>query len=285
MQSAIILIPVHKKDPSNYELISFDRCFSIFKDHSIIKLLAPEGLDLSAYTRRVKNLRIIRVAAHHLNSLGSYNKMKISHWFYSLFQEYEYLLTYELDSYVFKDELQYWCDKKYDYIGAPWLEGFHDANDQSALMKTGNSGFSLRNVQTCISICRKVERFSKTYSFLSKISGLNLNCIKSIFSPFAPLFNCFATSEFFQAISNNLENDQEDYFWCVVVPKFHQIKIAPVEEAVAFSFEVQPARLFKINKEVLPFGCHAWWRYDKEFWSKYISIPNNMHCILKDAGP
>ena len=31
------------------------------------------------------------------------------------------MLIYQLDAYVFKDELLNWANKGYDYIGAPWL--------------------------------------------------------------------------------------------------------------------------------------------------------------------
>ncbi len=46
--------------------------------------------------------------------------------------------------------------------------------------------------------------------------------------------------------------------------------LAPVSEACKFSFEVNPAILFKMNNNQLPMGCHAWWLYDLEFWRPHI---------------
>ena len=31
------------------------------------------------------------------------------------------MLIYQLDAFVFQDDLAYWCQQNYDYIGAPWL--------------------------------------------------------------------------------------------------------------------------------------------------------------------
>ena len=39
-----------------------------------------------------------------------------------------------------RDELLDWCNKNYDYIGAPWVKKERD----NILLKTGNGGFSLR---------------------------------------------------------------------------------------------------------------------------------------------
>ena len=45
------------------------------------------------------------------------------------------------------------------------------------------------------------------------------------------------------------------------------------QEAARFSFEVHPERLYHNNGNVLPFGCHAFekWEYDS-FWKKHIKI-------------
>ena len=63
----------------------------------------------------------------------------------------------------------------------------------------------------------------------------------------------------------------EDQFWGISVPKkFAWFRVPSFEEAAAFAFEMQPRRLFDLNHEVLPFGCHAWWKYDLDFWKPHI---------------
>jgi hypothetical protein len=42
------------------------------------------------------------------------------------------------------------------------------------------------------------------------------------------------------------------------------------EEALLFSFEVKPELMFELNNNHLPFGCHAWVKYNQEFWQPFI---------------
>lgn len=57
--------------------------------------------------------------------------------FYLRFRQWEYLLIYQLDAYVFQDELMDWCNKGYDYIGAPFLK----LNREVDWNNCGNGGF------------------------------------------------------------------------------------------------------------------------------------------------
>lgn len=47
-------------------------------------------------------------------------------------------------------------------------------------------------------------------------------------------------------------------------------KIAPLEVALRFAFECVPRYCFEKNNFTLPFGCHAWAKYDREFWEPYL---------------
>ena len=49
-----------------------------------------------------------------------------------------------------------------------------------------------------------------------------------------------------------------------------EFSIAPFETALKFSFEVAPRQCFEMNNQSLPFGCHAWARYDRSFWEPYL---------------
>ena len=119
---AVVVVVTHKSQPTPRERISFIRCVTVLSAHPIV-LVCPEGLDISVYRDLGGNaLRVCRVAQRDLASRQSYNRFKTLARFYSLFRSYEYLLTYELDAYVFDDQLLYWCDQGYDYIGAPWFK-------------------------------------------------------------------------------------------------------------------------------------------------------------------
>lgn len=47
-------------------------------------------------------------------------------------------------------------------------------------------------------------------------------------------------------------------------------KVAPIKIASSFSIETNARFFFKLNKNTLPFGCHAYEYYDFDFWKPYI---------------
>jgi len=43
-----------------------------------------------------------------------------------------------------------------------------------------------------------------------------------------------------------------------------------VEEGLRFAFEGAPRMCFELNQQKLPFGCHAWAKFDRSFWEPYL---------------
>ena len=164
MKSCVIVIPIHSPSPSKNELISFEQCFRTLNHHPII-VLAPANLNLGKFKEVIPDFKIISIDPIWQSSLFQYNKLKISDFFYDLFKNYTYLLTYELDAFVFKDELEYWCNKGYDYIGAPWFEGLEFPTSTN-IIGVGNSGFSLRNVKSSIRIVNRIGFLKKNQKIL-----------------------------------------------------------------------------------------------------------------------
>jgi hypothetical protein len=63
----------------------------------------------------------------------------------------------------------------------------------------------------------------------------------------------------------------EDLFWSLEAPKHDsQFRVASAEVALPFAFEMSPSWCFENNNNKLPFGCHAWARYDRAFWEQYL---------------
>jgi hypothetical protein len=267
MKQVCIVIPVHKEKPDDHEIISLKRCHDVLKTHDIF-LLAPLGLDLTAYLQISRNFVVKYIAPQSLSSIKAYNKMKIDYDFYAMFKDYKYMLTYETDAYVFRDELSFWCNKGTDYVGAPWFTGYHQQEERAIITGVGNSGFSLRNIQNCLSV---LSRFKNLYShpiwnnlpFSKELLRLLTFCTVKF-----PV-----TQAKFYVIRAYLSDEyvHEDIFWCkfvpVLVPEF---KIASTEEALNFSFDASPSKCFHLNGGILPFGCHAWHKFDVKFWSRFI---------------
>lgn len=268
MKKVIVVIPVHKPDPTPNELASFEQCYKVLGSHPIT-IVAPSGLDMSAYSEKVPGCSVTFIDPHWMSDIRQYNKLKISKYFYNLFKDYEYLLTYELDAWVFRDELIYWCDKGYDYIGAPFFEQTNEGYNYS-FIEGGNSGLSLRKVQSIISTINKVKRILSIRKlwYRSKLQGIirfeGLFILEKILD--------FRFTKYFSGLYGMLTM-QEDYYWSIYIPStFPNFRISPLEEKIKFSFEVHPSFLFIKNGNRLPFGCHAWDRYEPEFWKQFINV-------------
>jgi hypothetical protein len=259
--SCVVVIPIHASSPSGFELISFQQCFKILGSHPI-RVVAPMKLDLSIYRRLVPDFKVVYVDPKWQANLLSYNRFKLSNYFYECFSEFTYLLTYELDAFVFKDELTNWCNLGYDYIGAPWFDGYVES-DSDVLIGVGNSGFSLRNIQTLRKILSNFYYYDPEIYYGDRFKRLKAR----VLHPFRWLNNLGRENESIQSANNLFEDAFISHY---VKSKYDDFKLAPVDIALKFSFEVKPEVLYKFNNNTLPMGCHAWWRYNLNFWKPYI---------------
>lgn len=232
MPEVSVLIPVYKADLSPNEARSLSQCLNVLGAHPI-RLVAPEGLDTAAYDRLAgRTLAVDRFAPEYFRSVSGYSKLLLSKSFYQRFDAYRYILIYQLDAWVFTDTLLEWCRRSYDYIGAPWLEAPSAPPGTPALL---NLSKRLKN---------KVGN-----------GGLSLRRVKA-HKRWAPW-----VSFIFRYIPKN-----EDLLWTLFAP----FRKPPAREALRFAFELNPAASYRINQQQLPFGCHAWEKYDPDFWKQFI---------------
>lgn len=77
----------------------------------------------------------------------------------------------------------------------------------------------------------------------------------------------------------DLKDWTEDVFW-----SSQKINIAPVSIALSFAFERQVKKCFRENNYTLPFGVHAWQKYDPEFWYKVIQNRGGELVVQKAKG-
>nr|MCU0749640.1 aminopeptidase N C-terminal domain-containing protein [Akkermansiaceae bacterium] len=84
------------------------------------------------------------------------------------------------------------------------------------------------------------------------------------------LVGTFATANPTQFNRNN------DIFWSDMAVRYvPEFRVATLEEGLSFAFEVSPTTCLEMNGGKMPFGCHAWGRYDKSFWEPYlVSAPS-----------
>ena len=162
MLPVAIVIPVYKNEMTAYETISLQQCYTVLGNHHII-FVCPKRMELGAFYQSQKSKgQFLFLENKNFESITTYNHMMLSVWFYKLFENYRYILIHQLDSFVFKDELIFWVNKGYSYIGAPWFKGSSSSNEVNELIGVGNGGFSLRKVQDCITV---LQSNRKIYSF------------------------------------------------------------------------------------------------------------------------
>ena len=153
-----------------------------------------------------------------------FNKLLKSQEFYSSFRDFEYMLIYHTDCLLFKDNLSDFCDKNYDYIGAPI---FDDYTSKKVIFKfVGNGGLSLRKISSAIKVLEnKKTPIKKLKWFIPHF----LNLPKKLFNKFI-----LKTDD---PISSLLSRN-EDIFWsCEAIKLYPSFKIASLEEACKFSIE------------------------------------------------
>jgi glycosyltransferase involved in cell wall biosynthesis len=245
-----IAIPIYSENPNNVEIASLRQCLKILGRYKLT-FFCPEDLDTYIYGDIAREYRMEytfeKFPEIYFDSQAAYSQLLLDIDFYSRFVYSEYLLVYQLGSWVFRDELTIWCDKDYDYIGAPWFEETHKTGGDSVRIDQSGSGkFSLRKIQSFLKCLRALE------------------------------IKMFTDTLYVNDIDAILSIKQEDRIIVKLFPKIEKdFKIAPTAESIYFSFEVRPEHLYTITHN-LPFGCHGFTRYNPEFWYQYINLSE--HC-------
>ena len=254
-----VVIPVHKPLLTNEETISLLACYNYLKEYDCF-LLFPEGMDTFAYVEIFPSLILKPVLQVWLASVKAYNQMKTSMEFYGLFPSYDFLMTYELDAFIFSNEIKNHFGYYYDFIGAPMVS--NNIRDEGL-----NSGFSIRNIKACMSVIKKLKAFKVNWK-LKRFIYWNIPFAKKLIRE----QNIFLLKDGYLKAFYRHEYFHEDYIFTKIIPLlFVEFNVAPFEKALQFSFESQPELLFKKNGNKLPLGCHAWVK-NLTFWKDFIKL-------------
>ncbi|MGQ7853149.1 DUF5672 family protein [Pedobacter sp. WC2501] len=262
MKRACVVIPIYKEVLNAFELISLQQCFNVLGEYDIYFVI-PARLEATIANNvfiKEKQAQYKTFNNHFFFSTTGYNLLMKKPGFYKAFLDYEFMLIYQLDAFVFKNELAYWCNCGYDYIGAPFMKKNSDGT--FAIAGQGNGGFSLRKISSSYKVVKRFKKLSFEHPFFSDKKPFYINLWRDIKYNFMCNFSFYP----FQPVVN------EDVFWAVLIPEaFKNFRVPPASAAIPFSFEVNPRGLYQMNGNRVPFGCHAWWRYDLDFWKNHIS--------------
>jgi len=270
-----VVIPIYKKKLNEFEILSLKQCCKILNKYPIF-FVTHKQLDCSMYNSICDEFKITYAYCYFnkvfFSNISGYNALTLSKLFYKKFIDYEYMLVYQLDAYVFSDDLMSWCNKGYDFVGAPWLE----LNEKSGLpdfsfpLAVCNGGFCLRKIEKFINI-HNASISMKRFTHL--IQSFSNNCSKKLKSNilyvFPKIMVCFILLILKPLFHKNIYEINEDKIWSMFL---HEKGNLPAPgEAMKFSFEAYPEYLFAKNGNVLPFGCHGWYNSDNYgFYKNFI---------------
>lgn len=255
-----IVIPFYKTNLSADEEISVRHLIRYLGDYDKF-LVLPESIKRTSF--KIPYTKIVNFPNEHFTSVPNYSEMLITKMFYKKFFDYEYILIYQLDVLVFSDQLLMWYKKGYDYIGAPFFNPIigNLSYKRGSPISGGNGGFSLRKVSSFINVIDTAE--SRT------VRTSDNPYLRKLWFIFAVLTGR-SHQIWLNAPADNYPFN-EDGFWSYEAHKYYpKFKVATFKQALKFSFDRFPRRCFELNGKKLPFGCHAWAKYDREFWSKYL---------------
>jgi Protein of unknown function (DUF5672) len=254
-----VVIPVYQEKLSAFEQIALQQCNKILSNHHKV-IIKPQSLTLPQETSMLSLTDVECFNDDYFRNIQGYNRLMLSEEFYERFMDYEYILIYQLDASVFRDDLDYWCDQDIDYIGAPWLRKEDFTSIFKALKsrpqyylyarfnikknglpdpkqfykRVGNGGFSLRRVKKFHDLCIKMQDQIQIY------------------------------------IDRDEHHFNEDAFWSIEVNRKRKLLNIPgYKDGLKFSFELEPECAYKLNHQKLPFGCHAWNKH-LDFWRPFF---------------
>lgn len=234
-------------------------------------LVAPDGTSIQR-----EGFTIVHFPRKFFGSLAAHNHLVLWPRFYQAFQAYEYILIYHLDSLVFSDQLMRWCQAGWDYIGAPWLPCADTPWVQEP--RVGNGGFTLMKVGMVLQVLHNRYQEKPSRYFLDVLTR-NGNRLQPLWRALEGLHRVLPRLRIVNRLleywrmseSPAIHGRNNDYFWSFraahYLPTF---KVATVEDGLRFAFEAAPRMCFELNQRQLPFGCHAWTKFDRGFWEPHL---------------
>lgn len=257
-----VVVPVYLPSLSATEKVSLEQCLKLLSDYQII-VIKPETLNIDTIINYYGITHVETFLDEDFASLRAYNKLVLKDDFYKRFQNYTYMLIYQLDAYVFRDELLDWANRGYDYVGAPWIPA-----KQRYRSSFGKYYLLIQRYIHKVFNSRSFKK-PKFYAYQVGNGGLSLRKIDKMIA---------MTSHYKDKIEELLDDNKafypEDVFLLLeITEQKYRLRKPSFREALEFSIDERPDIAYQYNDRKLPFGCHAW-SYEKyyPFWTKIIPM-------------
>lgn len=259
-----VVVPFSSRpDLAPEELISLRHLERHLSAYDVFAVLDPD-VDINL----PESYTVVRMNKKFFGSGQAHALMQLSPEFYERFIDYQYILMYHTDALVFSDSLNEWCDRGVDFVGPPWIQSEHTHWVKGDPV-VGNSGFALMNVRSFLRVLYSLKKWKTAPELMEEVMR----------SP-RKLKSFLVAAVRTMLIRNNVrshiramlkQGHPGDFFWGREAVRYYSdFKIPSGMEALDFGFEVEPSRCFEMNGRKMPFGCHAWERYDRSFWEPHL---------------
>lgn len=158
-----VLVPIRNPVLSSLEKKILDHCAVALRKYSLI-FVVSEQAELSELKQRYQHADFITFNDKYFESRSTLASLFLMEGFYERFSWCEFLLIHELNSWVVKDELHYWCKQGYDFLKADLREeqGFFDFVNRIRGLSDGRKQLMDSDFEgNGLSLCH-IERFVKT---------------------------------------------------------------------------------------------------------------------------
>jgi len=160
-----ILIPILNADLTIHEEKVLRHSLKALSRYPVI-LFTYEGADLSAFESVEERVEVLTFKSKYFESRQALSNLLLMEDFYARFTWSDFVLIHELNSWIVKDEIHYWCKQGYDYLHAnpvknPGSEnsivndfsriwGLDDVEKQAMAKTFDHDGLKLCNVERMI---------------------------------------------------------------------------------------------------------------------------------------
>jgi hypothetical protein len=236
MSSVAVIVPIYQAQPSALESFSLRHSLAQLQPGRPVFFIGPDSLDTSWYAAQFPGATFRRFDDASFATVQGYSRLLMSPAFYQAFDAFEFMLILQTDAILLRDELDLWCSRSYDYVGAPWPDAFElfvnigkfdGSRGRTVKAHVGNGGLSLRRVRKCIALLQEFPE---------------------------------AVTVFQQTGSS------EDLFFGVMGTLSLDFVLPNELTAATFALELQAAQYRSLSPAHPPMGGHAWWKYDPGFW-------------------
>lgn len=239
-----IVVPIYHTTPDELEQLSLKQLNRVIGSEFDVFLIGPDYVDFDDYSKYLSGsgtnnyLEYVIFDDKYFKSNKSYSQLCLSYDFYDTFNKYDYMMIYQTDCWIFRNEIQKFCDMSYDYIGGPI---YSPASAWTSLKKglhpiVGNGGLSLRKISTMLKIT----------------------------NPDGYIYNKY---------KNEWDKiEYEDYVICDVFSHDIKMNIPDYKIAEKFSLDFLPNNVNELD----PMSAHRVFALH-QYWNKYIPELNDEH--------